>query len=127
MLPVSVWSPSYDSEAVFAYGVAADVVAPDRYSDPNFTSRGPGLTEVQGALIIWLLRQANPEWVERAIETQLPLLPDDVPWEEREKYLPRLIAAAERFEALTPDARRDWLERHFVEVRAGQLSLEDLP
>ena len=35
--------------------------------------------------------------------------------------------AADRFGALTPEAQRAWLEANFAALRAGDLSLEDLP
>jgi hypothetical protein len=35
--------------------------------------------------------------------------------------------AARRFAALTPAARHDWLARHLAALRAGRISLADLP
>jgi hypothetical protein len=36
-------------------------------------------------------------------------------------------AAAERFAALAPSARRTWLVRHLTALRAGQISPAQLP
>ena len=36
-------------------------------------------------------------------------------------------AAAARFTALSPEAQRAWLVAHFADLRAGRLTLEDLP
>jgi hypothetical protein len=35
--------------------------------------------------------------------------------------------AARRFAALTPAARHDWLAQHLTALRAGQISLTELP
>jgi hypothetical protein len=40
---------------------------------------------------------------------------------------PATCAATERFAALPEAERRAWLERHYAELRAGRLTLEDLP
>jgi len=127
VLTIAPWSSRYDTEGVVAYGVAADVIAPNRYPNPNFTSAGFGLTEVQGALILWLLRQADPAWATETLESRLPLLPNDVPFEEWDTHVPRLVAASERFAALDPAERHAWLDAHFADVRAGRLTLDDLP
>ena len=36
-------------------------------------------------------------------------------------------AAADRFAALSPEAQHEWLVAHFADLRAGRLTLEDLP
>ncbi|MDP9487234.1 MAG: hypothetical protein M3Q49_15880, partial [Actinomycetota bacterium] len=40
---------------------------------------------------------------------------------------PRSAAVVERFDALTPAERRAWLETNYADLRAGELTLEDLP
>lgn len=132
VLPITVWAPFDDADAAAnmtarAYGIAADGVAPDRYSDPNFTDRGPGLTDMQGALILWLLRQANPVWAASAIEYRLPLMPSEIPYEDWEQHIPEVVAATDRFEALQPAQRRVWLETHFAALQSGEATIEDLP
>jgi hypothetical protein len=36
-------------------------------------------------------------------------------------------AATDRFAQLAPDAQRSWLEAHYADLRAGRLTLADLP
>ena len=40
---------------------------------------------------------------------------------------PEAEESVDRFSALQPDARRAWLTEHYVQLRAGELTLEDLP
>jgi hypothetical protein len=40
---------------------------------------------------------------------------------------PETLAAADRFGALPPEEQRAWLEANFAALRAGELTLEDLP
>ena len=44
-----------------------------------------------------------------------------------EETLAEIVGAADRFGALTPDEQRTWLDTNFAALRAGALSLEDLP
>jgi hypothetical protein len=40
---------------------------------------------------------------------------------------PSVAAAVERFEALPADARRAWLREHLTALRAGQVTLREVP
>lgn len=48
-------------------------------------------------------------------------------WEEVDRIHSQINTAAERFAALSPEAQRAWLEANWDALRAGELTLEDLP
>ena len=83
------------------------------------------ITEVQEIMADWLLVQAG-----------FPLR-RAVAWREDGSVAgftslgwssgPEAEESVERFSALPPDARRAWLTEHYVALRAGELTLEDLP
>jgi hypothetical protein len=92
---------------------------------------GPA-TDAQVALALWLVRQAgdlptgarlsmDDLTVEKWLMSQTGI-PSDAQGSEQ-----RIAAAAERFAALTPAKQRAWLEENYSALRAGELTLEDLP
>jgi hypothetical protein len=95
----------------------------------------------QYVVLAWLVDQADARWIApiEHVEEAAALLHQ--PWcyetdcpEERPVLEAdfttlenRLEAAMARFSALDPATRRAWLEANFADLRAGQLTLEDLP
>lgn len=75
-------------------------------NDPN------SCLQAQAVIGRWLLRQAGVNDA-RTMSS---------PQEEG-----RVALAVDRFAALDPAAQRAWLEAHFADLRAGRLTLEDLP
>jgi hypothetical protein len=65
---------------------------------------------------VWLLMQSGVE-----PNPFPPILPGIIEAQER------VEEAVRRFDALGPDERRAWFERHFADLRAGRLTMDDLP
>jgi hypothetical protein len=101
-------------------------------------------TPAQSALAVWLMRQAGwdvdltvlsvEDEFERLFLPSPDYLPIDATTTTREEAdaileatLAEIVRAADRFGALSPEAQRSWLEANFAALRAGDLSLEDLP
>jgi hypothetical protein len=97
-------------------------------------------TEAQAAIALWLVRQAgyDPETEGTIAEGVSPAgnpfvqellhFSENLPASADIRALEqRLAAAADRFAALDPAAQRAWLEAHFAALRAGELTLDDLP
>jgi hypothetical protein len=83
-----------------------------------------GLTPAQGAIALWLLRQAG--WEEETTIT----VASCVPLGNRISTFgldESTLQAADRFAALSPEAQRAWLKANLAALRAGELDLEDLP
>jgi len=120
--------------------VAAVAGQTDRFLEPT--------TAAQSALAIWLMRQAGWDldladltWTGKNGNTEGPTIflppPDDLPIDETttreeadatlEAAAAEIVGAADRFGALTPEEQRAWLDANFAALRAGDLSLDDLP
>jgi hypothetical protein len=105
-------------------------------------------TAAQSAIAIWLMRQAGWDldlddltWKggNEDIEASPVFVPppDDLFIEEPttregadaivERSMGEIMNASERFGALSPEVQHAWLEANFAALRAGELTLEDLP
>ena len=86
-------------------------LARDPSSAPSQEPAGV-LNDAQAAFAAWLLKQAdmNPDFAIYAGAN-----PEAV------------RSAAERFAALDPTRREQWISEHYADLRAGELTLEDLP
>jgi len=105
-------------------------------------------TAAQSAIAIWLMRQAGWDldlddltWKggNEDIEASPVFVPppDDLFIEEPttregadaivERSMGEIMNASERFGALSPEGHHAWLEANFAALRAGELTLEDLP
>ena len=76
-------------------------------------------------MAVWLLRQAG--W---AVTTEFEIgacFPEGGIAKFGLRIEDGVIPAADRFGALSPEEQRAWLEANFAALRAGDLSLEDLP
>jgi len=83
-----------------------------------------GFNASQHAILTWLTERAGGTWViGRAAEIDYGLSTA----EEFDGYRADVDAAADRFAGLSPDEQRAWLEANWDPLRAGELSLEDLP
>lgn len=69
-----------------------------------------------------ILKEIFPS--EIAVDTSQGFMPDEQALAELQ---PKMEAAVERFTALGPDAQRAWLEANWDALRAGELTLEDMP
>ncbi len=76
--------------------------------------------DAQKAIALWLLKQAgvvsalgdmDSRWVQGYYGANVDAI----------------AAAAERFAALDPVRQREWLQAHYADLRAGRVSLEQLP
>ncbi len=83
------------------------------------------LTPAQSALAIWLMRQAG--WDPAEEIDRLMRFPDISTEEEYDQTVTAVLAAADRFAALTPEEQHAWLETNLAPLRTGSLTLEDLP
>jgi hypothetical protein len=88
--------------------IALDLVTPPGTAPDKAGSSKAG--PAQRALAVYLLRQAGDTVNPKAI-------PDDA----------GVTAAAQRFAALTPTGRHAWLVEHVAALRAGDLTLAELP
>jgi hypothetical protein len=82
------------------------------------------LTPAQSAIAVWLLHQAG--WgplhdfeIPACLPTGTSALSRPID--------PATLLAADRFAAMTPDEQHTWLTTNIAALRAGSLSLEDLP
>ncbi len=104
------------STALLFDGYAADLVAnPDTLVDGNPSH------ESQIAIRDWLLLRTGQNMCEY-IDPNPPTLPFNTGWSTSET-----CAATERFMALPEAEQRAWLEAHYIALRAGELTLDDLP
>lgn len=114
----------------FARAIATILVSAEQGGDasrPGVQPRSacPGgeqirCAEAQNASALWLLRQAGFGVAPAAFDPVL-VRPSDRPEPGA------VVAAAERFAALTPEERRAWLRAHYADLRTGKVRLEDLP
>lgn len=95
-------------------------------------------TPAQAAIVQWLVRQAGGRGYTafEIVGLEHPIAgPNDPPseqamqayWQELEDIQAEINAAAERFAALPQDEQRAWLSANWDALRAGELTLEDLP
>jgi hypothetical protein len=94
------------------------------------------LNPAQSAIAYWLMDQTGLDW--RTAEGYLmPSFGDtpikeaydsgDITPAELDALIDDVQRAADRFGALSPEDQRAWLEANLVALRAGDLTLEDLP
>ena len=89
-------------------------------TDPAFE----GLNASQHAILTWLAEQAGGQWfIGRAAEVSYLQSGQ----EQFAQYRADVDAAVDRFEALSPEDQRAWLDANWDALRAGDLTLEDLP
>lgn len=92
-----------------AFGIILDSM---RRSDACPAADRASCLRAQVVLGDWLLREAGGS------DSETLGAPGDVA---------AIAPAVERFSALDPRVRRDWLAAHFADLRAGRVPLEDLP
>lgn len=83
------------------------------------------ITPAQSAIGYWLLRQGGWEPAEEF--NPLLQLPGISSAAEYDQTVADILAAADRFGALSPEQQHAWLQANFAALRAGTLGLEDLP
>jgi hypothetical protein len=97
----------------------------------------PMLNPAQSAIASWLMDQSGLEW-STAMGVLFPPVNEGTPIkeavdsgmmapDEADDLLAQIELAADRFGALTPEAQHAWLEANFAALRAGDLTLDDLP
>ena len=84
-----------------------------------------GVPPAQAAIAVWLLRQAG--WEPTAAFVVGTCLAFNSFAEAHARIEPETLRAADRFGALPPEEQRAWLEANLAALRAGELTLEDLP
>ena len=90
-------------------------------ANPNSAPDGYIQNEAQLAIRAWLMQQANVKYGPNcAIAAQITH--PNPGWPP-----PDSCAAADRFAQLSSTAQRNWLDAHYVDLRAGKLALADLP
>jgi hypothetical protein len=82
------------------------------------------LNASQNAILTWLAARAGGEWSVFPVAELDPVSTDT---EAYARYEAEVDAAAERFAGLSPEAQRAWLSANWDALRAGTLSLDDLP
>lgn len=82
------------------------------------------LNASQNAMLTWLAGQAGVDWFIGPVAELDPVEATSVEWAA---YQSEVDAAAERFAALSPGEQRAWLEANWDALRAGELTLGDLP
>jgi hypothetical protein len=107
------------------------------------------LTPAQSALAHWLIDQTGWDWGDRRLAEGIlmPSISDartdeeaaapqplkdavtsgTLAPEDADGLLAEIRLAADRFGALSPEAQRAWLEANFAALRAGTLTLEEMP
>jgi hypothetical protein len=103
---------SVSDESLAIYLISS--LFPDLYGDPE------RLSDAERTIVGWLMHEAGSEPT-----FFLPwgrVSQDNVIAHEQE-----LHAAVDRFAALSPEEQRAWLEANWDDLRAGRLTLEDLP
>lgn len=104
---------------------------------------GMSIDSAQIAILTWLMEQAglNPDlfryvnadsgmdpWSAAMRDGTAPTDQEIAAWEREQARLRADVdAVAERFAALSPEEQRVWLEANWDALRAGDLTLEDLP
>jgi hypothetical protein len=137
LLGILAADPDKNDEVEASYIAVAAVAGQSDWLVPE------RVTLAQSALAIWLMRQAGWDLQLADVNfggvTQAVLLPspdelspnEPTSREEADAQLEAAVAevvhAADRFGALTPEELHAWLEANFAALRAGTLSLEDLP
>ncbi|MFE9426150.1 hypothetical protein ACFYNO_24680 [Kitasatospora sp. NPDC006697] len=90
-----------------------------------------GTTDAQQAVSAGLLTAIGVTLTDPGAPSMLPNGAPVVPNPDIQVMGPRagtpVAAAAQRFAALTPEARHAWLAGHLTDLRAGHLTLTDLP
>lgn len=90
---------------------------PEKSDDPC-AKLGDSVYQARLAVSGWLLRQTG-----RYDSLDSESFADAV----NDSLWPQTKTAIERFEALEPAERREWLEKNYAELRAGKVTLDDLP
>ena len=78
----------------------------------------------QHAILTWLVGRTGADW---SIGPAAELDPAVASADAYDGYQADVEAAAARFAALPPEEQRAWLEANWDALRAGELTLEDLP
>lgn len=112
----TLWFPLYGQPEYLPLVVMPRLMR-DPYDPREAATRCPvsdpqSCTSAQAVIGRWLLRRVGI--TDDRIGGSLPDTPD-------------IRAAADRFAALDPSTQRDWLSKHFADVRAGRVPLEELP
>ena len=90
----------------------------------TYTPGYRGLNASQHAILTWLAEQAGGRWfIGMSADLEMGRA-TPVEWAA---YHDSVDAAAGRFAALPPEEQRAWLEANWDALRAGDLTLEDLP
>jgi hypothetical protein len=120
-------SSSPDDRAMMAFDIAGSLAhGPSWYAEIDRTFEAAP-REAQDAIALWLLRQAGWEdELARLEHSPEPFVVDESDAGHQARPA-RVVAAADRFAALPPEQQRAWLEANFAPLRAGELTLEDLP
>ena len=96
-----------------AYTLARQAVSADKTSAHIVDDSSAG--RAQNAIAIWLVKRARID-------------PDRMLFgPPGSDYIRESLAAADRFARLSPAEQRRWLEEHYADLRAGKVTLEDLP
>lgn len=77
-----------------------------------FRENGGAPDDARAAIQAWLLRQAGRDSEYVVFDGRKP---------------EAVVAASQRFEELTPEERNEWLREDYPDLRAGKLTLKDLP
>lgn len=118
LLPLNAYWTGSNIESVLATSMGYALA-----SDQPDTGIGT-LNASQHAILTWLTEQTGGEWLIGPVaEIGFSAFDSEV----YQQYQTDVAAAAERFAALTPQEQRAWLEANWDMLRAGELTLEDLP
>ncbi|CAN5699619.1 hypothetical protein BH24ACT21_BH24ACT21_09240 [soil metagenome] len=91
---------------------------PRFYSDDPCAKLGGSAYQARLAVMSWLLWQTG-----RYDSMESESFTDSV----NDILCPRTKAAIERFDSLKSTERREWLEKNYADLRAGDVTLDDLP
>ncbi|MBA2760201.1 MAG: hypothetical protein H0U38_11000 [Chloroflexia bacterium] len=118
VFPLNWYWTGSDIESVLATSMGYALV-----SDQPDTGIGT-LNASQHAILTWLTEQTGGEWLIGPVaEINFSAYDSEV----YQQYQTDVVAAAERFSMLPASEQRAWLEANWDMLRAGELTLEDLP
>jgi hypothetical protein len=118
VFPLNWYWTGSEIESVLASSMGHALV-----SDQHDTGIGE-LNASQHAILTWLTEQTGGEWLIGPVaEINFSAYDSEV----YQQYQTDVVAAAERFSMLPASEQRAWLEANWDMLRAGELTLEDLP